>query len=145
GDTVTVQVGVTDGEGRPLPLATVVLFSPASFGDTGGEMRLGQVTTNAAGKASFSYQVRRQGEQVLIGRFAGTSGHAPAETSVNLTVQGSAQLYQEEAEIEVPGIGIWLSLLLGAFWSVFLVAVVLVHLIAREGRKTSSASGGSYG
>ncbi len=146
GDRVTVQVAVTTGKGGAVAGATVVLLSPARFGATSGEMRLGQVTTDDLGQASFTYETRREGRQTLIARFPGNEGYAPAEASVGLSVHGAAQLYEQEAGVKVPGIGVWmLVLLLGAFWSVYMVVMVLITLIAREGGKAPLSSGGSHG
>jgi hypothetical protein len=146
GDRVTVRVGVTDGQGGPVAGAIVVLLSPASFGATSGEMRLGQVTTDDLGWASFTYEARREGQQTLIARFPGNEGYAPAEASLDISVYGSTQLYQQEAGVRVPGIGVWLLVfLLSAFWCVYLVVMGHITLIAREGGKAPLASGGGRG
>ncbi len=147
GDTVNARISVKDGRGAPISGATVILLSPADFGATSGEMRLGRVITGPQGQATFAYQARREGPQKLVARLAPGGGYAPAEASVSLNVQGSAQLYeQHSAGIEVPGIGVWiLVMLLGGFWSVYLVVMVLAALIAREGGKVQGLEGGSSG
>lgn len=146
GDTVTVQIAVKDSQGGPVSGATVVLLTPASLGSARGEMRLGQVTTNSQGRATFAYEARSEGTQTLIARFPGSASYAPAEASAPLRVLGSAQLYQQEAGVQVPWIGVWiLVLLLGAFWSVYLVVMVLVTLIARAGEKATPPVGGGRG
>lgn len=146
GDTVTVRVAVTDGKGAPVAGAAVVLLSPATFGSASSEMKLGQAVTDASGRASFSYEGRREGEQTLIARFSGNGSYAPAEASVALSVKGSAQLYHQEAGVKVPGIGVWiLVLLLSAFWSIYMVVMVHITLIARQGREAPVVSGGSHG
>lgn len=146
GDTVTVRVAVTDGKGAPVAGATVTLLTPATFGSASGEMKLGQATTDAAGRASIAYEARSEGQQTLIARFAGNRSYAPAEASQSFSVTGSAQLFHQEAGVKVPGIGVWiLAVLLSAFWSVYMVVMVLITRIAREGRETPVASGGSHG
>lgn len=145
GGLVIVRVAVTDGQGGPVAGAIVVLLSPARFGATSGEMKLGQVTTDDLGQASFTYETRREGQQTIIARFPGNESYAPAEASVGLSVRGSTQLYRQEVGVKVPGIGVWmLVVLLGAFWSVYLVVMVHITLIAREGGKVPLASGGSH-
>ncbi len=136
GDAITVWVAVRDSRGDPVNQAIVVLLTPASFGDTSGEMRLGQITTDALGQATFTYQARREGPQTFIARFIGDSNYVPAEASVALSVQGSVQLYEQQAGVKIPGLGVWLLvLLLGGFWSVYLVVMVLVTRIAIEGKE----------
>lgn len=136
GERVTARVAVRDEAGKPVAGAGVVLLSPASFGPARGEMRLGQVKTNAQGQAIFTYQARREGQQTLVARFLGDSRYAPGEASAAFTVRGSAQLYEERAGVKLPGVGVWiLIVLLMAFWSVFLVVMALITLIAREGQE----------
>ncbi|MFQ5854475.1 MAG: Ig-like domain-containing protein [Anaerolineae bacterium] len=147
GDVITVTAVLRDGQGLPIPAATIILWSPASFLSTDGAMRLGQATTDAQGRATFLYEARREGALALNAYFSGDSRYAPAQVSADLTVQGSAQLYQETAGVRVPGVGVWLLVgLLVVVWSIFFTVMVLLTLIAREGSKASYDSvGGRYG
>ena len=107
-------------------------------------MRLAQATTDAQGRATFSYQVRSAaGPLTLNVYFPGNSLYAPAQGSAELTVLGITQLYQQTAGVRVPGIGVWLLVgLVGAVWSIYFTVMVLVSLIARAGSKAAYSGEG---
>ncbi|MBI4289488.1 MAG: Ig-like domain-containing protein [Chloroflexi bacterium] len=146
GDTVTVRVTARDGQGRPVAKATILMFSPAQFGAASGEMKLGQVSTDASGQATFTFQARRQGPQTIVARFSGNGKYSTAENSVALTVSGSGHLYEQKAGVEIPGLGVWvLIMLLGGFWSAYLFVMALLTRIARKGEQPLRSLGGGHG
>ena len=133
GDTISVAAELRDGNGGPVPGATIILWTPASFLSVGGAVRLGEVPTDAQGRAVFSFQARSTGALTINAYFPGNSLFEPGQGSVALTVGGSAQLYQQEAGVRVRGIGVWLLVgLIGVVWSVYFTVMILVTLIARE-------------
>ena len=133
-DTIPITAVLKDGKGSPIPRAPVILWSPASFLGTGGALRLGQSITDAQGKAIFHYEPRSQGPVTLNAYFPGDSRYEPVQASVELRVQGAAQLYQQTAGIHVPGVGVWMlvALMIGV-WSVYLTVMVLLRRVARAG------------
>ncbi len=144
GDEVIVTAVLRDGNGAPVPAATVILWSAATFLSTGGAIELGRAVTNAQGKATLLYQARTEERALLNAYFPGDSRYDPASATVELMVQGSSQLYQSTAGVRVPGIGVWLLVgVLGIVWSIYLTVMVLLTLIAREGSKAPLETGGA--
>ena len=139
GQAVPVESTLLAPDGSPVVGAAIQFFSPASFMSTSGEVFLGQAVTNSAGLAVFQYDPRTAENVEIVARFAGNTEYGPAESSATLSVQGSTQLYQEEAGIQVPGLNVWLIVaILGTVWSVYLMVIVLVTRIAREGARAGA-------
>jgi len=133
GDTISVAAELRDGNGGPVPGATIILWTPASFLSVGGSVRLDEAPTDAQGRATLHFQARSTGALTINAYFPGNSRYDPGQGSVELTVGGSAQLYEETAGVRVRGVGVWLLVgLIGVVWSVYLIVMVLVTLIARE-------------
>lgn len=147
GDEIEVESFLRDGTGKPIPAVSVVLYSGASFLSTNGNVQLGQTATDARGVARFSYQARTQGEITLNASFLGADRYGAAQASVPLVVEGSAQLTRHPVEgVRVPGIGPWiLAGILGGVWSIYLVVMLLLALIAREGASASTEARGGHG
>ncbi len=146
GEEASVSAVLADGQGTPVRGATIILWSAGSFLSTGGAIELGRAATDAQGRATFTYQARSEGALTLNASFPGDSRHASAQASSEVKVQGSFQLYQEEAGVQVPGITVWLLVgLLGGVWSTYLTVMVLLTLIAREGPKAPLGAGGDRG
>jgi hypothetical protein len=140
GDQVSVTAVLRDATGAPAPGATIVFWIPASFLSVGGSIELGRATTDAQGRATLLYQARTAEEKASVNAyFPGDSRYEPASATVELRVEGSAQLYQSTAGVQVPGIGVWLLVgILGGVWSTYFAVMVFLALIAREGSKTPS-------
>ena len=147
GEKVEIESLLRDGAGKPVPAASVVLYSGASFLSTNGNVQLGQTATDALGRALFAYEARTQGEVTLYASFLGDTSHSAADASVQLTVEGSAQLTRHPIEgVRVPGIGPWiLAGILGGVWSTYLAVMVFLALIAREGSSASTDARGGHG
>jgi hypothetical protein len=145
GDEVSVTAVLRDGTGAPIRGATIIFWSPASFLSVGGSIELGRVTTDAQGRATLVYQVRTEEKASLNAYFPGDSRYDPASATVELTVQGSAQLTRHPIEgVRVPGVGVWILVgILGGVWSAYLAVMVFLTLIAREGSKASAEAGGT--
>lgn len=134
GEAVALKATLLAPDGSPITGVPVQFFSPTSFASVSGEMLLGEATTDETGVALFQYEPRRSESVQIIARFAGNGRYGLSEASTTMSVQGSAQLYQEEAGVRVPGLGVWLLAgIVGAVWSTYFVVLVLVSLIAREG------------
>ncbi len=141
GEEVSVTAVLRDATGAPAPGATIIFWSSASFLSVGGAIELGRATTDAQGRATLLYQARTEEKAFLNAYFPGDSRYDPASAAVELAVQGSAQLYQSTAGVQVPGLGVWLLVgALGIVWSIYLLVMVLLTLIAREGSKAPSAA-----
>lgn len=143
GDEVTVTTVLTDGEGRPVPGASIVLSTSADFLSVEGAVELDRATTDAHGAASLRYQARSANSVTLSASFGGDRDHSPAQASAVIAVEGSAQLYQQTAGVRLPGVGAWLLVVvLGVAWSTYLGVTVLVTLIARAGTRARGEAGG---
>lgn len=146
GEKITVTAVLTDGKGAPIPKATIILWTSASFLSTESPVELDRAITDAQGKVTFLYQPRSENSVTLNASFSGNSRHAPAQSSVELTVQGSVQLYQETAGVQLPGIGVWLIVgILGGVWATYFVVMVLLTIIARDGARAPDSAGGRRG
>lgn len=147
GEKIEIESLLRDGAGKPVPAVSVVLYSGASFLSTSGNVQLGETATDALGRALFAYEARTQGEVTLYASFPGDARYSAADASVQLTVEGSAQLTRHPVEgVRVPGIGPWiLAGILGGVWSIYLVVMLLLALIAREGAGASTEARGGHG
>ena len=146
GDNLQLTATLRDSSGAPIRGATIDLWSTSSFLSTGGAVQLGQATTDGQGVALFAYQPRDNGTLTVNASFAGDALHAAAQGSLQINVQGSAQLYDSTAGIKVPGISKWILVgVLSGVWSTYVGVMVLLTLIAREGSKTPAGVGGPRG
>lgn len=142
GQTATVQSTLLTPGGSPVAGATIQFFSPTSFLSTIGEVLLGEAVTNGDGVAVLNYELRSDEQVEIIARFAGNASYGPVERSATIAVLGSTQLYQEEAGVRVPGVGVWmLAVILGGVWSIYFTVFVLVSRIAQEGVRARAAAG----
>ncbi len=142
GKTENVVVALRDSKGSPVAKATVALRTPASFLSTSGAITLGEATTDAQGKATFAYEARTSGTVNLNASFSGDARYQPAQAVVDVTVDGSAQLYQQTAGVRLPGISVWLLVAtLGIAWSIYFTMMVFLTLIARAGTPASGKVG----
>lgn len=130
GSTSRMVALLQDAEARPIPDATIVFSSPASFGGTISEMELAAVVTNAEGIAILDYPMRAEGQNQFIARYYGDHNYRPAEAATVVVATGSEQLVQRTAGVRVPLLGSWalLAVLLGV-WSVYLAVMLLVSQI----------------
>lgn len=142
GDEVSVTATLRDGNGAPIPGATIILWSPGEFLSVSDAVELGRAATNVQGHVTFRYEARSGGAVSLNASFAGDARNAPAQAAAPLQVQGSAQLTHHPREgVRVPGVSVWILVgILGGVWSTYFSVAVLLTLIAREGPK-----GGAYG
>ncbi len=145
GETATITAVLQDGKGAPVPRATIVLRSQGSFLSTDGAVEQGREVTNAQGKVVFVYEARTEGTVTLNAYYAGDSRFDPAQSSTEITVQGSGQLYQETGAVQVPGVRWLLVGLLSGVWLIYMMVMVLLSLIAREGSQASRGAGGARG
>ncbi|MBI4202884.1 MAG: hypothetical protein HY532_07230 [Chloroflexi bacterium] len=144
GDEVVITAALKDSSGAPIPGATVVLWTPGQFLSVEGVMELGRAATDAQGLAVFLYQARSEKSATLNVSFSGDSRYSPAHASLEVSVAGSAQLYQSTAGVRLPGVGVWLLVAaLGTAWSIYIGMMVLVTLIARAGQSASEELGGA--
>ena len=132
GDEATVTAVLTGSHGRPVPGASVLLLAPSGFLSVEREVELDRATTDAHGAAGLRYQARSADSVTLTALFPGNDQYSPSQASTDITVDGSGQLYQETAGVQLPVIGVWLLVgVLGVAWSVYFGVIMLVTLIAR--------------
>ncbi len=143
GSSITVITVLKDIRGAPIVGATIIFWSPVDFLGTVGSIQHGEATTDAQGEAIFSYEPRTGGTITLNAYFPGNELYELAQGTMELTVQGSAQLYQEEVGVYVPGIGVWIMVtILGGVWFVYFMVLVFLAGIARDNSQKSQMAGG---
>lgn len=143
GSSITVITVLRDIQGAPIVGATIIFWSPVDFLGTVGAIQHGEATTNAQGEAVFSYEPRTGGIVTLNAYFPGNEQYELAQGTMELMVQGSAQLYQEEVGVHVPGIGIWIMVaILGGVWFVYFMVFVFLTRIARDNSEKPQMAGG---
>ncbi len=104
GQVVTVKAKLVDGGGQAFPHARVDFTSPETFLNTTADMVVTSAVTDADGVATATFQARRSGALTVKAVFRGDATYAGSEASTQLTVTGSAQLYQQEVLPTVPGL-----------------------------------------
>lgn len=145
GDQSVVTAVLKDSKGAPIPGATILFWRPGDFLSVSGAVELGSAKTNAQGIATFNYQARNQSIVTLNVSFSGNDQHDPANTSQDIKVLGSTQLYQSTAGVHLPGVTVWL--LVGALtvaWSIYMGMMVLVTLIAPAGEPAPGELGETH-
>jgi hypothetical protein len=143
GSSITVTTVLEDISGSAIVGATIIFWSPVDFLGTVGAIQHGEATTNAQGEAIFTYEPRTEGIVTLNAYFPGNEQHEFTQGTMELTVQGSAQLYHEEVGVHVPGIGIWILVtILGVVWFIYFMVFVFLTRIARDKSEKSQIAGG---
>lgn len=134
GEEVAVTVTLAQAGGSPIEGVEVVFSTKAKFANVSGEVELGRAVTDDQGMASWAYLPRSSGEQTIVARFLGNAQYGPTESWATISIEPGPQLYNEEAGVHVPGIGVWLLTAgLGIVWIIFLVVIVLLGFIAEGG------------
>lgn len=134
GEELELRARLTDAGGAPIPGVLVGFYSLAEFAGVSGEVILGEGVTGADGVTTLRYVPRREGEIMLAARFPGSPAHGPGRAMGTLSVGPGPPLYRETPWIRVPGIVWALVALLSAVWATYLSVMVLLLLIARDGR-----------
>jgi hypothetical protein len=143
GSSVTVTTVLEDSGGSAIVGVTIILWSPVDFLGTIGAIQHGEATTDAQGEAIFSYEPRTEGIVTLNAYFPGNEQHEFTQGTMELTVQGSTQLYHEEVGVYVPGIGIWILVaILGTVWFIYFMVFVFLMRIVRDKSENSQMAGG---
>ena len=131
GDEATVTAVLMNSQGQPIPGAGILLLTTGSFLSVEGVVELDRATTDAQGIARLRYQARTANTVTLTVSFPGNGQYSPSQASTEISVSGTAQLYQEAAGVRLPVIGVWLLVgVLGVAWSIYFGVMVLVTLIA---------------
>ncbi len=137
GQRAALEARLVDARGTPVVGARVEFYDLAEFSGVSGEVRLGEATTGPDGRAVLPWVPRRQGEVRLEARFAGSARHAPGRATASVEVGAGPPAYHETAP-SAPWI-VWpLMGVLGAVWATYLGVMVLLWLVAREGRTTTA-------
>ncbi len=134
GGTVTAAARLADGAGRPVPNAEIAFAMPAEWGEISGEAAAGTARTDAAGVAHMPVRLRVSGDVEIVARFAGDERLEPAETTVELAVEGDRQLYEPlmpAVSTLAAAYGNWaLAAVLGIVWGLYFFVARLVWRIA---------------
>lgn len=133
GQSGLIIATLTDKTGKPIAGARVTYVTPAEFAGAVAEVDLGESETDENGQARLVYQFRTEGRIQIVARYFGNERYQPVQSSVAVTVGGTAQLYQPKAGLQIPVFGSWtLAAILLGVWSVYFVSLAVVWGIARR-------------
>lgn len=137
GQEMTVQARLTDAAGAAVIGSEVVFHREVTFFNTHGKLELGRAVTDEQGWAALTFVPRSEGSMAISAQFEGNDLHGPASASDTASIATGPQLYVEEAGVRVPGISVaLLAGLLGTVWGIYMVVMLLIWLIAREGSRS---------
>lgn len=143
GQEMTVQARLTDIAGAAVVGAEVVFQRDVIFQNTSGKLELGQAITDEQGWAALPFLPRSEGQMVITAQFGGNNLYGPASASDTASIETGPQLYVEEAGVRVPGLSVaLLAGLLGTVWGIYMVVMLLIWLIAREGQSYNNVGRG---
>lgn len=133
GQSGLIVATLTDGAGKPIVGASIKFVTPAEFAGAVAEVDLGEAVTGENGRAQLVHRFRTEGKAQFVARYFGDDRFQPAQSSVIVTVAGTAQLYQPKAGLRIPVLGSWVlaAILLGV-WSVYFTSLVVVWRMSRE-------------
>lgn len=121
-------------DGQPAANVPVTFYVATSFGGVDGEVELGQAVTDEDGVAKLGYEPRIGGEHTIRMEYAtGDTGETESATT-SMSVGGGEQLYRSTAGVDIPGLHVWLLMVVvGAVWAILLSVAARVIVIARAG------------
>lgn len=104
GEPFTMQAVLADSKGHAISKADVYFTETATFlGDT-NNMVMAQAVTNAKGQVTAQITNDQSGTITLNAEFRGDTQYAPSTESVQVTVTGVKQLYNEHIGVDIPGL-----------------------------------------
>jgi Bacterial Ig-like domain (group 1) len=104
GETATVQAVLVDSAGTPIPNAMIYFVSPATFLSASGDMVVAQARTDKDGQAVAHFTNDIAGTITLHAQFRGDDRYAPSEATTQINGAGDAQLYVQQAGVQIPGL-----------------------------------------
>lgn len=145
GQQFTLSARVTDQAKAPVAGLQVMFTSKLSFLNTESDVELGRATTNSQGIATFSYVPRTEGTVPVSAQFAGNAKYAKSSVSSEALFKDGPQQYHQEIGLKVPGVGVWmLVLLMAGVWGTFLWALRQVRTIFQDGQKVAASEWGRH-
>jgi hypothetical protein len=134
GEVMRMPVALQGEDGAPLQATTVVFYLHAVFAGVTGEAEIGRAVTDETGVATLVYRPRLAGHHEVRMEYL-TPGEDTVEVvSTAFDVAGSEQLYRSAANVEIPGAGGGLVMVvLGTVWSILLWVAFRFVAIARAG------------
>lgn len=159
GENLTLEARLGGPGGEPIAGALVGFYSVVEFAGVSGKVKLGEALTDEGGVTTLSYVPRQEGKATLVARFSGSQEYGAGQAVATLSLRPGPPLYQETPWVRLPnivtvlmprwvlttltpvhdwvrapGIATLLMGLLGAVWAIYLTVMVLLVLIANEGR-----------
>ncbi len=133
GSTVTISATLTNMNGHPIPGATIYFEQPAYWGEmVNGHMPIGSATTDHAGVATISAQMRTGGESDVDAMFGGNPRYAAGEASGSFTVTGDVQLITSHTGLTIPWLNLWaLAAVIALVWGLYFVVGLRILGILR--------------
>jgi hypothetical protein len=108
GDEAVVTAFLKDNSGAPIAGAIILLLAPADFLSVEGVVELDRATTDGLGIARLRHQARTPNSATLVISFPGNSQYSAVKASTQVAITGTTQLYQQNAGVRLPGVGVWL-------------------------------------
>lgn len=142
GQEMTVEARLTDAAGAAIAGVEVVFQREVTFLNTVDKLELGRAVTDEQGWAALTLVPRSEGSMAISAQFVGNDPYGPASANDTASIATGPQLYVEEAGVRVPGISVaLLAGLLGTVWGIYMVVMLLIWLIAREGSRPYNNAG----
>ena len=143
GDEIHLEATLTDRAGVPIADAPVSFVLQTRWGELSDEMVLGTALTDVEGTASVVTDVRTSGDLELAVRFDGDDRYRPSLATGSMAVTGDQQLYEPEVGLDVPGLGVWvLVVLVAAVWGLYALVARQVVGIAGAAAQGDEGSPG---
>jgi len=106
GEPFTMQAVLADSKGHAISKADVYFTETATFlGDT-NSMVMAQAVTNAKGQVTAQITNDLSGTITLNAEFRGDAQYAPSNASVQISVSGDKQLYNQHIGVDIPGLNV---------------------------------------
>jgi len=121
-------------DGSPVPDVKVRVLQDKSFMDVEGVVELIGARTDEDGVAVMTFIPRRPGEQELLIEYLLPEAIEPASTTASLMVADGGQIFQSEAGVNIPGLGVWaIFAVITTVWALLLLIAARVIAVARAG------------
>jgi hypothetical protein len=132
GEVVTLSVVVTSAETNVrIPNAEVVARREITFAGVTDTVVLARSITDDAGVATLRWEEQMSGLHPVTIEYRGPEDSTPE--AVEIRVEGTDQVVRSTSGVRLPLVGGWvIILLLGATWSLILVSLWRVIMIARS-------------
>lgn len=142
GNPIAVQVLLRDGSGHPIGGALIRLVTTVQFMGSDHEEIVDEATTGQDGAAELRFAPVDTGPAVLVARFAGAPGQAPAEATLPVDVREAVDVYTPTpVGLQAPWARSYFILLpfLG-IWAAYAVVIAQARRIRRAGSPATVVS-----